>query len=159
LFAEGLLELDFGPMLQPLHRVVLQALLAQAPDSYVKPVSAMDPAYFELLEKNTHFIYPALAILVLVLLVAGILQAWRTQDLDGLQKAELKREVILVLRRETHGAEAELLAREIGMAVLKLVKILEELQHDGIVVSVTNTQRKTFWSLKGINPGHRRREK
>jgi len=58
-----------------------------------------------------------------------------------------------VLRRENHGAEAELLAREVGMTVLKLVKILEELQHDGIVVSVTNTQRKTFWSLKGINPG------
>lgn len=146
-------------MLVGLQSVVVRALLAQAPDSYVKPVSAMDPAYFEVLEKNTHIIYPALAILVLVLLVAGILQAWRTQDLDGLQKAELKREVILVLRRETHGAEAELLAREVGMALLKLVKILEELQTDGIVVSVTNTQRKTFWSLKGINTNFKRREK
>ena len=57
---------------------------------------------------------------------------------------------------ETHGAEAELLAKEVGMAVLKLVKILEELQRDGIVVAVTNTQRKTFWSLKGINPGSKR---
>ena len=138
---------------------VVKALLAQGNDHYVKPVSAMDPAYFEMLERNTHIIYPALAILVLVLLVAGILQAWRTQDLDGLQKAELKREVILVLRRETHGVEAEMLAREVGMALLKLVKILEELQHDGIVVSVTNTQRKTFWSLKGIPSGQKRRER
>ncbi len=138
---------------------VVKALLAQGNDNYVKPVSAMDPAYFEMLERNTHIIYPALAILVLVLLVAGILQAWRTQDLDGLQKAELKREVILVLRRETHGVEAEMLAREVGMALLKLVKILEELQHDGIVVSVTNTQRKTFWSLKGIPSGQKRRER
>lgn len=143
-------------MLLGLQTAVVQSFVGQAPDRYVKPDGAMSPAYFELLEKNTHLIYPALAILVLVLLVAGILQAWRTQDLDGLQKAELKREVIIVLRRETHGAEAELLAKEVGMAVLKLVKILEELQRDGIVVAVTNTQRKTFWSLKGINPGQKR---
>ncbi len=144
-------------MRSELTSAVVRALLAQPSDGYyVKPVAALDPAYFELLEKNTNVIYPALAILVLVLLVAGILQAWRTQDLDGLQKAELKRNVILVLRREMHGAEAELLGREMGITVLKLVKILEELQNDGIVVSVTNTQRKTFWSLKGINPGQRR---
>lgn len=144
-------------MLLSFQTAVATALLGQQEGGkYVKPDGAMSPAYFELLEKNTHIIYPALAILVLVLLVAGILQAWRTQDLDGLQKAELKREVIIVLRRETHGAEAELLAKEVGMAVLKLVKILEELQRDGIVVAVTNTQRKTFWSLKGINPGSKR---
>ena len=123
---------------------------------YVKPEGASSAQYFELLEKNTHIIYPALAILVLVLLVAGILQAWRTQDLDGLQKAELKREVILVLRRETHGAPVEILAKEVGLSNLKLVKRLEELQVDGIVVSFTNTQRLTIWSLKGIpTPGRR----
>ena len=140
-------------MLTELQIGLLRVLLTQAPESYTKPSGALDPKYFELLEQNTHIVYPALAILVLVLLVAGILQAWRTQDLDGLQKAELKREVILVLRRETHGVEAELLGKEVGMAVLRLVKILEELQTDGIVVSVTNTQRKTFWSLKGVNTG------
>ncbi len=123
---------------------------------YVKPDGASSAQYFELLEKNTHIIYPALAILVLVLLVAGILQAWRTQDLDGLQKAELKREVILVLRRETHGAPVEILAREVGLTNLKLVKLLEELQSDGVVVSFTNTQRLTIWSLKGVpTPGRK----
>ena len=124
-------------------------------EHYVKPDGAANPAYFELLEQNTHIIYPALAILVLVLLVAGILQAWRTQDLDGLQKAELKRALILVLRRDTHGAPVEVLAKEVGFASLKLVKLLEELQRDGIVISHTNTQRLTIWSLKGVNPGHK----
>ena len=142
-------------MLTELQTGLLRVLLTQAPETYTKPSGAMDPKYFELLEQNTHIVYPALAILVLVLLVAGILQAWRTQDLDGLQKAELKREVILVLRRETHGASVEILAKEVGLASLKLVKILEELQVDGIVLSHTNTQRLTIWSLKGINPGHR----
>ena len=143
-------------MLTELQIGLLRVLLTQAPESYTKPSGALDPKYFELLEQNTHIVYPALAILVLVLLVAGILQAWRSQDLDGLQKAELKREVILVLRRETHGAPVEALAKEVGLTNLSLVKLLEELLADGIVECFTNTQRLTIWSLKGIpTPGRR----
>lgn len=130
--------------------VLLQA--DHVPDTYVKPQSATSPAYFELLERNTHIVYPALAVLVLVLLVAGILQAWRTQDLDGLQKAELKREVILELRKQTHGAPAEMIAKVVGLEPFKLVKLLEEMQKDGVVQSHTNTDRLTIWRLKGLAP-------
>jgi hypothetical protein len=138
-----------------LQTIAVQALLQARPD-YVKPVGASDPAYFELLEKNTHIVYPVLAIGVLVLLVGGILQAWRTQDLDGMQKDAAKRELVLLLRREMHGATVEVLAKELGLTSLRLLKLLEALQQEGIVISHTNTQRVTTWSLKGINPGHRR---
>lgn len=139
-----------------LRAMLVEGLPGNHEPYYVKPEGASSSQYFELLEKNTHLVYPALAILVLVLLVAGILQAWRTQDLDGLQKAELKRTVILVLRRETHGARVETLAKEVGLTNLRLVKLLEELQTDGVVVSFTNTQRLTIWSLKGApTPGRR----
>ena len=51
------------------------------------------------------------------------------------------------------------LRRAAGRTYASEAEILEELQHDGIVVSVTNTQRKTFWSLKGINPGQKRHQR
>ncbi|HYV46740.1 MAG TPA: hypothetical protein VFA20_17870 [Myxococcaceae bacterium] len=108
--------------------------------------------YLELLERNSHIVYPALAVLVVLLLVLGILEAWRSQDLDGLQKVELKREIILELRRQIGGASAETLAKAIGLESFKTVKLLEELQRDGIVVSHTNTARLTLWRIKGAGP-------
>src|SRR6185436_3850441 len=120
---------------------------------YTKPEDAAAPQYFELLERNTHIVYPVLAVLVLVVLVAGILQAWRTQDIDGLQKAEFKREIILELRRDTLGFSVESLARKVKLEPLKLVRLLEEMQTEGVVMSVTNTQRLTTWRLKGVGPG------
>ncbi len=114
--------------------------------------SATDPAYIEFLEHNTHIIYPVLAVLVLGLIAAGILQAWRTQDLDGLQKAELKREIILELRKQLGGATADALARSVGIEPFKLVRLLEEMQRDGVLLSHTSTQRLTVWRLKGVGP-------
>ena len=114
--------------------------------------SATDPGYIEFLEHNSHIIYPVLGILVLALIAAGILQAWRSQDLDGLQKAEVKREIILELRRQLGGASAESLARMVGMEPFKLVRLLEEMQRDGLLLSHTSTQRLTFWRLKGVGP-------
>lgn len=120
---------------------------------YQRPQDAASPEYFELLERNTHIVYPVLAVLVLVLVVGGILQAWKTQDLDGLQKAEFKREIILELRRDTLGYSVESLARKVKLEPLKLVRLLEEMQGEGVVMSVTNTQRLTTWRLKGVGPG------
>ena len=108
--------------------------------------------YLELLERNSHIVYPALAVLVVVLLILGILEAWRSQDLDGLQKVELKREIILELRRQIGGASAETLARAIGLESFKTVKLLEEMQRDNIVISHTNTARLTLWRIKGAGP-------
>lgn len=112
------------------------------------------PSYFELLERNTHIIYPALGVLALVLIVAGILQAWRSQDLAGLEKAEFKREIILELRRQAGcSASGEQLARAIGLDAFKTMKLLEEMQKDGILASHTNTQRLTVWRLKSLATG------
>ncbi len=108
--------------------------------------------FLEVLERNSHIVYPTLAVLVVVLLILGILEAWRSQDLDGLQKVELKREIILELRRQIGGASAETLAKAIGLESFKTVKLLEEMQHDGIVVSHTNTARLTLWRIKGAGP-------
>ena len=119
---------------------------------YQKPEGATSPKYIEFLESNTHILYPLIAVLVLILLGVGILQAWRAQDLDGLTKAELKREIILELRKNLWGETAEVLSRAVGLEPFKLVKLLEEMQRDGIVASHTDTRRFVLWKLKGVGP-------
>ena len=124
-------------------------LPGQPPD-YIRPPGATTPRYIELLENNTHLVYPALAVLVLVLISLGILQAWRSEDMDGLQKAELKRSIINELRREVHGMSADAISKAVGVPSLKLLRILEEMQKDNILESRTDTRRLTTWKMKGI---------
>src|SRR5690349_8203512 len=73
------------------------------PPKYVKPVGSASVKYIEALENNTHIVYPALAILMVALIAFGIISAWRSEDSDGLKKAEMKREIIRELRREVYG--------------------------------------------------------
>lgn len=150
-----------SPVLSSLPSAAL-AVLAQIPmpgdrPPYAKPEGATSPKYFEFLELNAHIIYPVLAVLVLALLIAGILQAWRSQDLDGLAKAEFKREIILELRRELGGVSAEALSKRVGLESFKLVRLLEEMHKDGLVGCHTNTQRLTVWQIVGTGPAHHRK--
>lgn len=124
-------------------------LPGEQPD-YVRPPGAVSPKYIELLENNTHIIYPLLAVVVLVLIVVGILQAWRSEDMDGVQKAEIKRDIIKELRRDVHGLTADVISKSIGVPSLKLLRILEEMQQDEMVESRTDTRRVTTWRLKGL---------
>ncbi len=120
-----------------------------------QPQSVTSPGYLEFLEQNSHIIYPAIGLLVLVLIAAGILQAWKTQDLDGLAKAELKREIILEIRRQMGGVTAEDLSRAVGLEPFRMNRLLEEMQQDGVLISHTNTAHKTVWRVKGVGgPGH-----
>ena len=96
------------------------------------------------------YLYPALAVLAVTLIVVGVLSAWRTEDLAGLKKAEFKREIILALRRTMAGMTAEELSRAVGLEPFKTVKLLEDMQRDNILISYTNTQRLTLWRLKGL---------
>lgn len=120
------------------------------PRPYDKPPSATSPSYIELLEDNTHVIYPALAVLALVLVAAGIMQALKTDNLTGIKKAEVKRELIRELRRDITGRTAEQLAKLLDVPNIKMLQLLEELAAEGIVESRTDTQRLTTWRLKGL---------
>ena len=80
--------------------------LERRPDG---PASSVDPSYFEMLERNSHLIYPALAILVMGLVSFAILQASRAQEMDGAVKAEFKKLIVDELRRYPAGLETPLL--------------------------------------------------
>ena len=136
-------------------RALLCLALLQFPtpgehDPYVRPAGDTNSKYFEWLENNTQIVYPLLALVVLTLVVVGILQAWRAPALDIRVKTEAKREIMLQLRREVTGSSVDVLAKRIGLEPLKVVKLLEEMEADGMVESHTNTQRLTYWRVRGL---------
>ncbi|MDC0713877.1 hypothetical protein POL68_35760 [Stigmatella sp. ncwal1] len=116
---------------------------------YVRPASSMAPKYFELLEQNSHIIYPALGILALVLVVVGIVQAWRSQDMDGLSKNEFKRAIVNELRSNLSGLPGDVLARAIGLERLKTMKLLEQMQQEGMIISYMSSNRMMMWRVRG----------
>lgn len=135
---------------------LVRSLLLQLPDlpgdppRYAKPVGSTQVRYFEWLENNSHLIYPVLAVAVVALIAFGIIGAWRSEDSDGLQKAELKREIIRQLRREVYGLTAVRLATILNVPGGKMLKLLEEMAEEGIVESRTDTSRVTTWRVKGL---------
>ncbi|QRK13430.1 hypothetical protein JQX13_02490 [Archangium violaceum] len=115
-----------------------------------KPASSVDPNYFELLERNSHIVYPVLGLMVLALVTVAILQATKAQDMDGAVKAEFKKLIVDELRRYPAGLETPDLAAATGLDRSKLVRLLDQMQQDGVLVSHTTTQRQTVWRVKGI---------
>jgi hypothetical protein len=119
---------------------------------YVKPASSMAPKYFDLLEQNSHIIYPALAGLTLVLVLGGIFQAWKSQDMDGLTKNEFKRAIVNELRRNLSGLPGDMIARAVGLDRLKTVKLLEQMQQEGMVSSYMSSSQMMLWRVRGAGP-------
>ncbi len=118
------------------------------PPPYAKPQSATDVRYIELLENNTHIIYPVLAGLAIVALVLGILQAFRKDDMSIVDKAEVKREIIRELRKQVTGMTVEGLSRAVALPRLKVDRLLQEMKDENIVDSRTDSQRNTTWRMK-----------
>jgi hypothetical protein len=119
---------------------------------YVKPASSMAPKYFDMLEQNSHIVYPALAGLTLLLVVVGIFQAWKSQDMDGLTKNEFKRAIVNELRRNLSGLPGDMIARAVGLDRLKTVKLLEQMQQEGMVNSYMSSNQMMMWRVRGAGP-------
>lgn len=132
----------------------LPLLLAQIPglgdDGPDKPASSMDPSYIELLERNSHIVYPSLALLVLALVALALVQASKAQDMDGAVKAEFKKLIIDELRRYPAGLDTPELADLTGLERGKLVRLLDQMLQEGALVSHMTTQRQTVWRVKGV---------
>jgi hypothetical protein len=118
--------------------------------SYRRPESATDVRYVEIIERNTHLIYPALAVLVVVLVAWAIISSLRSEDISGIKKAEMKREIIRELRREVYGMTVEMLSKNTGIDRLQLSKVLDEMMLEHIVESRTDTSHVTTWRMRGM---------
>ena len=115
-----------------------------------RPASSVDPNYFELLERNSHIVYPSLGLLVLALVTFAILQASKAQDMDGAVKSEFKKLILDELRRYPAGLETPELADVTGLERGKLVRLLDQMQQEGALTSHVTTQHQTVWRVKGV---------
>jgi hypothetical protein len=140
-------------LLLPLIVVLLriEGLPWQEKNGYLKPKSSMSQSYFDVLEQNSHIIYPAIAVLTLALIIVGLLQAWKNQDMDLKTRVEYKRAILTELRRHLNGLPGDELARTLALDRLKMVKLLEQMQEEGMVQSHTNSKRITVWRVRGAN--------
>jgi hypothetical protein len=118
--------------------------------NYRRPQSATQVKYIELIERNTHLLYPALAVLVVVLISFGIISSLRSDDITGIKKAEMKREIIKELRREVYGMTVELLSKNTGIDRNRMIQVLEEMATERLVESRTDTSRVTTWRMRGL---------
>ena len=106
--------------------------------------------YLELLERNSHILYPTLAVITLALVSAGVLQALRAQKVDGALTSRHKQIIVDALRSQPVGLPATSLAGQLGLDTHKTVRLLEQMQQDGLLVSYTNSQRILLWQVKGL---------
>ncbi len=107
----------------------------------------------EWIERYRHIIYPSVAALVVLMLVVGVVRAWRASSIDVEAKIKYKRELIQLMRENLSGVTGESLAKAIGLDNLKTLQLLEELQKDGVVISHTTSSRLTMWRLKAFVNG------
>lgn len=115
-----------------------------------QPAASTNNKYFEWLESHTHIVYPAIAIAVLGLMAFAILSSWKSQGMDIETKMKLKKAIVSELRLVMGGLSAEHLGKTIGLSGLKTLKLLEEMQRDGILWSHMGDKRLTIWRLKGV---------
>ncbi|MDF1563910.1 MAG: hypothetical protein P1V51_12755 [Deltaproteobacteria bacterium] len=103
----------------------------------------------DFLERNRHIIYPAVGVLVIILLGASVISAWRTPKVEGAEKARLKGEVIRAMRQNIGWITAAELAERLDVDLALVVQILTEMKEEDVVVSAT-IQNLVNYRLRGI---------
>ena len=87
--------------------------------------------------------------LVIVLLGASIVSAWRSPKVEGVERARLKGEVIRAMRQNIGWITAGELAEILKTDPHAMAKLLEEMKEDGVLVSAL-LQSLIHFRLKGV---------
>lgn len=102
----------------------------------------------EWLGREGHILFPALAIFVAVMLLAGLTHAFGNRELRSLEAEEIERELLSVLRRRPDGAAGDELSAATGLAPIKVLQALEGLQRLGKVETRSTDHRLVVWRMK-----------
>jgi len=103
----------------------------------------------DFLERNRHIIYPAVGVLVIILLGASVISAWRTPKVAGAEKARLKGEIIRAMRQNIGWITAAELAGLLELDTHTLAQILTEMKTDEVVVSAM-IENLVHYRLRGL---------
>lgn len=103
----------------------------------------------DFLERNRHIIYPAVGVLVIILLGASVLTAWRTPKVADAEKARLKGEMIRAMRQNIGWITANELAQALEIETHTAAAVLAEMKDDDVVVSAT-IENLVHYRVRGV---------
>jgi hypothetical protein len=95
----------------------------------------MNTNSFQFLTQHKQIIYPALALLVLVLLVAAVLNAWKSPEIAGAEKARLKGEIIRFMRKHIGWATAAEVGAGVEVETQIAATLMQEMKDDGLLIT------------------------
>lgn len=87
------------------------------------------------IEDNGALVYPAVAVVIIGLIVATLLASFRSDDMNADQKGQLKMKIMQVMRRRISGVSAEAIAAELQVDLLVAGKLLTELDTEGLIAA------------------------
>lgn len=131
----------------PLGTDIANALLLAAPRT-----RGSEPGphqLWEWIEAHASFVYPALAILIIGLIVGALLATWKSDDLDAEARGKLKMKIVQLVRRRVSGISAEQVAAEMQIDIMRAARLLGELDEEGLVSS--SGGRPVQYRIRGMN--------
>ncbi len=96
-----------------------------------------DSGRWDFIEQNSRILLPLLALLMVVLLVASVINAWKTPEIAGAEKARLKGEIIRTLRSHIGWMTAQEVAEKLDIETHTAASLMDEMKRDGVLVSGT----------------------
>lgn len=88
---------------------------------------------WEWIEANGRFTYPAVAVVVIGLMVWALLAGFRTDRLNAEQRGALKMRIVQLMRRRVSGVSAEAVSAELQIEILVAARLLSELAEEGLI--------------------------
>ena len=89
----------------------------------------------EVLDEYGHIIYPALGVLVIILLAASVFSAWRAPRIEGVEKARIKGDTIRLMRKNVGWITAIEVAQHLEVDAHVAAILLNEMKDDGLLTS------------------------
>jgi hypothetical protein len=91
------------------------------------------------IESNSSVVYPAIAIVIVGLIVAALMASWKSDELNAEQRGQLKMKIMQIMRRRISGVNAQQVAAELQIDVSIAAKLLSELAEEGLVAAAAQS--------------------
>jgi hypothetical protein len=113
------------------HVPALQTILLAVPRGRPPPDGPQQ--LWEWIEAHSELVYPAVAICILGLIIGAALAFFRSEELGAEKAGQLKREIMLLLRRRVSGVGVDQVAAELQIDRLVAGRLLSELEQEGMI--------------------------
>lgn len=110
---------------------ILRSLVLAAPRS--RPAPDGPQQLWEWIEAHSELVYPAVALCILGLIVGAALAFFRSNEFGAEKAGQLKREIMLLLRRRVSGVGVDQVAAELQVDRMVAARLLTELEQEGLI--------------------------